>query len=79
LQEKWDETEEKPAVVAITLSAFVAIWAASGAQSTSRSFSFGGISHAFSCNDPVSCSHESKDMENILGLYKIISQVSWML
>ncbi len=32
LQEKWDETEEKPAVVAITLSAFVAIWAASGAS-----------------------------------------------
>lgn len=30
LQEKWDETEEKPAVIAITLSAFVAIWAASG-------------------------------------------------
>ena len=30
LQQKWNETEEKPAVVAITLSAFVAIWAASG-------------------------------------------------
>lgn len=30
LQEKWDETEEKPAVVAITISAFIAIWAASG-------------------------------------------------
>ena len=30
LQRKWNETEEKPAVVAITLSAFVAVWAASG-------------------------------------------------
>ncbi|KAK9903238.1 hypothetical protein WJX75_000526 [Coccomyxa subellipsoidea] len=30
LKEKWDETEEKPAVVAITISAFIAIWAASG-------------------------------------------------
>ncbi len=29
-QEKWEETEEKPAVVAITVSAFIAIWAASG-------------------------------------------------
>ena len=29
-QEKWDQTEEKPAVVAITLASFVAIWAASG-------------------------------------------------
>lgn len=30
LQEKWDQTEEKPAVVAITLASFVAVWAASG-------------------------------------------------
>ncbi|EIE23134.1 hypothetical protein COCSUDRAFT_42072 [Coccomyxa subellipsoidea C-169] len=30
LKEKWEETEEKPAVVAITVSAFIAIWAASG-------------------------------------------------
>ena len=29
-QEKWDQTEEKPAVVAITLASFVAVWAASG-------------------------------------------------
>jgi len=29
-QAKWDETEEKPAVVAIAFASFVAIWASSG-------------------------------------------------
>ena len=30
IQTKWEETEEKPAVIAISIAAFVAIWAASG-------------------------------------------------
>ena len=30
MQAKWNATEEKPAVIAIGLSSFVAIWAASG-------------------------------------------------
>lgn len=30
ISEKWEETEEKPAVVAIALAAFVGIWATSG-------------------------------------------------
>ena len=30
VQAKWNATEEKPAVVAIALSSFVAIWAAAG-------------------------------------------------
>lgn len=29
-QEKWDKTDEKPAVVAISLASFVAIWATAG-------------------------------------------------
>ena len=30
IQTKWEQTEEKPAVIAISIAAFVAIWAASG-------------------------------------------------
>ena len=30
LQVKWDKTEEKPAVIAITSAAFVGVWALSG-------------------------------------------------
>ena len=30
MQQKWDKTDEKPAVVAITLAAFVGVWALSG-------------------------------------------------
>lgn len=30
LQVKWDKTDEKPAVVAITTAAFVGVWALSG-------------------------------------------------
>lgn len=30
MQAKWDATEEKPAVIAIGLSSFVAVWAAAG-------------------------------------------------
>ncbi len=30
MQAKWDDLDEKPAAVAITISVFVAIWAASG-------------------------------------------------
>lgn len=30
VQAKWDETEEKPAVIAITSAAFVGVWALSG-------------------------------------------------
>ena len=30
MQVKWDKTEEKPAVIAITTAAFVGVWALSG-------------------------------------------------
>jgi len=30
VKQKWEETEEKPAVVAISIASFIAIWAASG-------------------------------------------------
>jgi len=44
IQTKWEETEEKPAVIAISIASFVAIWAASGViDAVNKLPIFGGV------------------------------------
>jgi hypothetical protein len=62
IQTKWEETEEKPAVIAISIAAFVAIWAASGViVSASRTpvstFSLCAYNHASTRFESASCAH----------------------
>jgi len=44
IKSKWEETDEKPAVVAISVASFIAIWAASGViDAVNKLPLFGGV------------------------------------